>query len=613
MAKIPILTPRQSRRRDPFNYFKLQPFEGLDVEGSATQINDHESPDMLNMYSDERGSLNKRMGFHKTYATTLGPGGILGMFIYEKSDGTVYPLMAWGSDLYVQQGSAQPTSIFHGLAGTDVTFFKMNNLCYILDATNFLVYDGVTCHQITPYIPMLVISSPPAGGGTSNEDFNLIGAGFKTSFSGDGAASVYHLPLNGLDATTVTATVNGINKVEGTDFTVDRTGGLITFVSGQIPSSGTNNVIITAYKTISGKKDQIYKCTFGTRFGGANDTRVFLSGNPNQANFMWASGLTDPTYWPENSFYSYSSDIKALSKQYDSLIVLMKSGVNHVTYTIDSNTGKASFPSKPLTAERGCRAGGSAQIIENNPIFLADGGIFMVVGTNVNDQRDLVHVSLQIDHKLELETALENAQSVVFGKQYWLAVNGNVYVLDTAQKTATSPYGKWCIFNNINASHFTIYNDTLYFGSLTEGMLYQFYTDKDSNNSYNDDGQPINAYWKSKPLSFGMEEMNKMVDRVFIGLKPSGATSIAISYETNARKVDLSDTPQPKFNLFTFTNMDFNNFTFQFSPFPKEFVVRIKERHATHFQITLTNNKLNESLAILSLTIKYMYQNYLSR
>lgn len=612
MVKMtPPTSFKRSRYRDPFNYFKLQPFEGLDVEGSATQINDHESPDMLNMYSDERGSLNKRVGFHKTYATTLGPGKILGLYIFEKSDGTVYPLMAWGNDLYVQQGSAQPTSIFHGLVGTDVTFFKMNNLCYILDASNFLVFDGVTCVPITPYIPTLVISSPPAGGGTLNEDFNLIGNKFKASFSGDGAAKDFFLPLNSLDSTTVTAVVNGTTITEGSGLTVDRTLGKVSFTTA--PASGTNNVIITAGKTVTGKKDTIYKCTFGTLFGGANDTRIFLSGNPNQANYMWASGLLDPTYWPENSFYSYFSDIQALSKQYDSLVVLMKSGVNQVTYTIDNTTGKASFPSKPLSAERGCRAKGSAQIIENNPIFLADGGIFMVVGTNVNDQRDLVHVSLQIDHKLELETGIENAQSVVFGKQYWLVVNGNVYMLDTAQKTTTSPYGKWAIFNNINASHFSIHNDILYFGSPTEGLMYQFYTDKDSNNSYNDDGQPINAYWKSKPLAFGMEEMNKFIDRIFVGMKPSGATSLAVSYETNARKIDLSNTPQPKFNLFNFATLNFTNFTFQFSPFPKEFVVLIRERNATHFQITLTNNKLNESLAILSLTIKYMYSNYLTR
>jgi hypothetical protein len=92
--------------------------------------------------------------------------------------------------------------------GTKVQFFKMNNICYIVDGLNFLQFDGTTCQQITPYIPTLVISSPPPGGGTLDEDFNLIGNKFKVSFSGDGTSTVYVLPLQSLDATTVTAVIN---------------------------------------------------------------------------------------------------------------------------------------------------------------------------------------------------------------------------------------------------------------------------------------------------------------------------------------------------------------------------------------------------------------------
>src|SRR5437764_15436184 len=111
MVKMsPPTSFKRSRYRDPYNYFRLQPFEGLDVEGSATEINDHESPDVLNMYADETGALTKRMGYQKTYPTSLGSGKILGMFVYEKMDGTVYQLMAWGNQLYLQQVNTQPTS-----------------------------------------------------------------------------------------------------------------------------------------------------------------------------------------------------------------------------------------------------------------------------------------------------------------------------------------------------------------------------------------------------------------------------------------------------------------------------------------------------------------------
>jgi hypothetical protein len=627
MAKIPILTPRQSMQQDPFNYFNLQPFEGLDVAGSSTQINDHESPDMLNMYSDERGSLNKRMGYKRTYADSLGSGKVNGLYAFTNNNNATFLLMAWGTNLYLLNGNAQPTSIYSGLQNTPITFFTMNGNCYILDGVNFLVYDGVTCQAVVPYVPTITISSPPAGGGAANEDFNLIGNKFKASFSGDGALNVYHMPLKPLDATPVTAVVGTTTITEGSGLTVDRLNGVITFTT--VPANGTNNVVITAGFTAN-KASQILQCTQATPYGGANDTRIFLTGNPNMPDYVYRSGLYQPEYWPENGFYKYPGKVMGLSKQYDSLIVHRANGIHHVQYTVDSNTGLASFPSQPLSDEVGTKAGKSIRVVENNPTFLSKDGVFMLVGTNVRDERDTVHTSLTIDHKLLNETGLENAISIVFDKRYWLAVNGNVYVLDYALKSPVSPYGKWYIYNNINASCFVIYNDVLYFGSETTGMVYQFYTEPDNNNSYNDDGYPIIAYWKTKPLAFGAENMYKMIDRLFIGLKPSGKTSLAVSYETNKYKQNLkvfsfnnmnfanftfrySTMYLPKFNLFNFATLDFTNFTFQYSSFAQEFVVRVKERNAQYFQLKLENSNNNESLSILSLTIKYMYSGYLTR
>jgi hypothetical protein len=190
-------------------------------------------------------------------------------------------------------------------------------------------------------------------------------------------------------------------------------------------------------------------------------------------------------------------------------------------------------------------------------------------------------------------------------------LNGNVYVLDYAQKTNLTPNGKWYIYNNIPASQFLEMGGYLYFASLTEGLLYKFYKEAENANSYNDDGAAIVAYWKSKPLSFGTEERNKCVDSLYVGLKPASKTSLSLSYETDKKKVDLSGITDLKFNLFSFNRLDFTNFSFFFSSFPKEFKMKIKEKNVSYFQLTVTNDKVNESLSILSLVIKYTYQNFI--
>lgn len=78
--------------------FRLEPFRGLNVSGSPTQISQNESPDMLNMNIDEKGSLNKRTGYERVM--NLGVGAIKGMYLYRKSNGTETFLAAHGGKLY---------------------------------------------------------------------------------------------------------------------------------------------------------------------------------------------------------------------------------------------------------------------------------------------------------------------------------------------------------------------------------------------------------------------------------------------------------------------------------------------------------------------------------
>ena len=96
----------------------------------------------------------------------------------------------------------------------------------------------------------------------------------------------------GLDATAVKVEVLNssgvwIEKTLTTDYTVDRTNGIINFTSapGVSPVTGEDNVRITAYRTVSGYADRIKKCTTGILYGvnGAMD-RLFLTGNPDYPN-----------------------------------------------------------------------------------------------------------------------------------------------------------------------------------------------------------------------------------------------------------------------------------------------------------------------------------------
>ncbi|WP_394139550.1 hypothetical protein [Cytobacillus oceanisediminis] len=575
---------------------RIEPFKGMNLSVTPTQIDNSQSPDMLNVNIDERGALNKRTGYERVFPTSLGVGTINGLYEYRKTSGEVFFLLAHGTKLYKQTGNEQPVQLYDGLADKRVNFFVVNDKCYIMDGMNYLVYDGSTVEPIVPYIPKVSVSKDPAGGGTSYEDFNLLGSGFQDSFSADGTATEFNLTLKGLDATPVTAGVNGTPMDEGSGFTVDRVNGKVTFTAA--PAKGTNNVIITAYKTQAGWADRIKKCTFHTIFGGSNDTRVFLSGNPDMPDYVWRLGLYDPTYAPENGFYKYPEKVTAFSKQYDYLVVHRANGAHVISFELTN--GEPSFPSKPINDQVGTVATHSAQIIENNPVTLSKNGVYMLTASNVRDERNVQHISENIDYRLLSETGLDKAISIDYDKKYWLSLNGNVYLFDYKA-------GEWFLYDNIHANCFIERDQKLYFGSSQEGLLYRFKRETEAR-AFNDDEQPINAYWKSKYFTFGADERRKYVEKVFYSLKPSSRTSCDLYYVTDKKESDL--VKSIRMDLIDLRDVDFTNFTFLTNIFPQEAMTKIKAKKITHFQLILKNNKVDEALGILSAGIKFRNQSY---
>jgi hypothetical protein len=584
------------------SFMRLGPFGGIDLSVSQSQISTNRSPDMLNFFIDERGSLNKRTGYKRSFIDSLGEGPITGMYLYRKINGDQYLLFTHNESLYMLDGET-PVELYGGLKpGNRTSFFTINNICYILDGMNIKQFDGVSLTYPDQYIPTLAISKEPAGGGTAFEDFNLLGSGFKDSFSADGVAKDFFLSLKELDSTPVKADVNGVVINEGAGLTVDRTTGKVTFTT--LPTKGTNNVIITAHKTYMEHLFFIRKCQFHTIYGGANDTRVFIGGNPDYPNRIWRSGLQDPTYFPENGFYTFPQRVKGFAKQYDYLLIELETAKYQLTFELSN--GVPSFPSKPINDQVGTLATQSIQIIENNPVSLSKDGVHMLVGSNVRDERNVQHISGNVDASLLNETNLEHAISIDYGKKYWLGVNGRVYILDYTLKSDLNPFGEWYIFDNINAACFLEKDGELYFGSSTEGLIYKFKKDTDLL-PYDDDGQPINAYWVSKLFDFDAPEYRKLIERIFVNFKPNNYTSVDVYTRTDLKGETF--VLSSRLDKINFNTLDFNRFGFISSEIPQETPKKVKLKKINYLQLKLMNNRNDEGLCIFSLSIKYDLQN----
>lgn len=152
-----------------------------------------------------------------------------------------------GTKLYKMPDTkdVEPEELFDGMNDARSSSWQFEDSLYIIDGKQLLVYDGETVKLVEGKIPTLTIAKKPNGGGTDFDALNLIQPKFTELFAGNGTAKDYHLSFSGLDDTEVTAKIldsNGdwADKKEGTDFTVNRETGVVTFntAPGNSPVGG---------------------------------------------------------------------------------------------------------------------------------------------------------------------------------------------------------------------------------------------------------------------------------------------------------------------------------------------------------------------------------------
>jgi len=569
-------------------------------EESSIKLNQSPYNGILNMCLDNGGQLTKRPG-QKNLFTSLGAGGINGLY----GDFKGYTIFSHSNKIYKQKGTEAPIEIYTGSANAKTFFFAYNGILYLLNGSQYLQWDGSTMKAVAPYIPQVSINRKPDGSqSTVNESWNMIGAGFKDSFNGDGTTKIYKLSLNGLDSTTVTCNVGG---KEGTEFTVDRAAGTVTFNTA--PGSGNNNVEITAYKTIPGLASNILKCTKGIEFS----SRIFVTGNTDLANYYFATGLTDlidASYFPQKYQYAIRGSEKAVTGfrvHHNKLIVFKED----LTCTVDAATGldnTASFPMQYLNTDIGCDIADSIQLVNNNIVFANTyGGVYMVVSTQIQGEKSILPISQNVNGNVDrpgllAELNLKSACSMDHNYKYYLCVNSRCYVLDYKEGLdVIDPLNlKWFLYDNINANNFVLRGTELIYGHKEEGRLITF------QNNLNDFGQPIKAIYTTKLLDFGTPDYLKTIRYIWYTLKANSTAKISLKFLTDNSNLKISeDIPDNLNRSFSWDNFNWSSFTWNILNFAPTIRVKAKLKKIKYFQIVFENNVLNENLTVINLVIQY--------
>ena len=537
------------------------------------------------------------------------------------------------------------TLIYTGMAERRSWSAELNLKLVILDGDHIYVYDGTDFIKLDAsdpdanvYVPTLTISKDPSGGGTDYEALNLLQPAFTEKFYVDQehtSTKKFQLSFGGLDSTTVKAQIMNsqgewVDKTEGTDFSVDRTKGTVTFTTapGQSPVSGEDNVSITAYRTVEGYADRVNHCRFGILFGvnGAND-RLFISGNRSKgigtdgqpyslANYDWYSGEYDPTYFPDTGYSKMGADNSAImgysiiggylathkdtNEKYQPVIIREGNLVDSVP----------TFPVVNSLQGAGAMSPWCFSYLEEEPLFLSKLGIYAITAQDITGEKYAQNRSYYLDGRLLEEENLQDAFALTYRDYYIVCVNGHCYILDGLQPIRTDksqPYATrqyvGFYFENIPATCMFEMGGNLCFGS-DDGNIYVFYAKRDELKSYNDNGAAIDCRWETADIMETLFYKNKKYRYLALKCLPALASSVEIWAQRNGLwemlKEDITT-----LRYFDFRYIDFEKWGFSTDNTAKVLSSKVRLRKLDHVRFRFVNKKVNEPFGLINFAVEY--------
>ena len=614
----------------------IEEFRGVDLNSSPTVVSKYRSPEAPNMMRDIPGKVRKRQGYEKLKHYD---GQINGVF--RLNDRIVIHA---GDKLFLQNMDGDDTQLYEGMADTRSVGRQFNGKLFIFDGKKALCYGEFEIEGQTPaegeepekewkvvaleekaYVPTIIISRKPTGGGTTLEPINLIGRQFKESFLGTETDKVYQMTTDNLDEDKVKIrqlVKDGEWKdlTEGTDFSVDRKAGKITFntAPGVSPVTGMDNIEVTAAKTREGYADKINKCNIMTLFGvnGAID-RMFVSGNPDFVNQDWYCQINDGFYFGDLWYSVLGQDGSAIVgySVINDRLAAHKSeaeeGRNIILRKGELVEDKPTFPIIGSLMGRGALGKFGFGYLGSDPLFLTDLGVMAITAADITGEKYSQNRSFYINEALTAEEKLADAFAFVWRDFYLLSMGtGRVYLLDGLQKSyeRNTPYSSYqyeCYYwENVPAR--VMWEDVegrLCFGTVG-GDIFRFYDNVTSQKSYNDVGAPIKARWDIPDLSGDRFYENKTFRYFSVVLAAAIATRVEVWVQRKGIWSLLFDSGA-KACYFDFTYINWERINFSSDTTPRTIGKKVKVKKVDKARFSLRNEAYNEPFGIYKVALEY--------
>lgn len=589
-------------------------FKGVDFSTDPMLVDKSRSPYAVNLISDSGGMPEKRPGWR---TLVRQEGRVNGLWRCEIEE--VPHLIAHISTKILEWKEDGSTTVLKDGVNDDrsTAFFLLGKL-YILTGTEYLQFDGTAVTDVEPYIPTVVVNRLPGGGGDFIESLNLIGDKWIEEFIGDGTAKEYQLSYTKVGSEAAVKIYEGsewVDKVQGTDYTVDTEKGKVIFTAA--PAKATlPNVKITASKD-GGKKDKIRK---GKSAEVYNDQVVFVAGAEKGADYR--SGYGKPNYFPDTGYDRVGTDetdIMGYCKIGEYLGIIKESNSQdstiflrwHEQQTNEDGVTETVYRKKQGVVGVGAISRHAIGMLQDEPLFLSRQGIFALTSNAVTFERTVQNRSEFLDFKLTREEGLENAVCCEWKTYFLVAVNGHCYLLDSKQPASKSRNNSSFVYEgyyweNIPARCFLSIGGALYFGT-EDGRVCKLNSDIVGVSQHNDDGEAIKAIWSTMSDDDGhSQRMKTMVKKgCAVTIKPMSRSSAKISVRTEKDPAEKM-IRQGTMDIFDWSDIAFDRLTFNSNDAPQDIMLKHKVKKYKRLQFFVMNDELNEGFGVFQITKSYM-------
>ncbi|MCD8016598.1 MAG: hypothetical protein LUE97_02105 [Oscillospiraceae bacterium] len=475
--------------------------------------------------------------------------------------------------------------------GAEVGMFGFEEKLYILNGSQYMVWDGTALAEVEGYRPLVVTAIPPSGGGTTLEQVNKLNGLRRERFCPDGESTVFRLAetdIAGVDYVHYTATGE-----ELADYTVSLSQGTVALA--EAPPEGVNSLEI-GYSVAANSRAQVESIHWAELFNGAQDTRVFIYGDG--SNTALYSGIDEngrprADYFPdmnEAAIGDENTPLTALIRHYSRLMAFKTDSAWSISYsevTLADGSVTAGFYVTPVNRDVGGCAPGQVCLVENRPRTLDGRSVIEWVpnsyGSFTGDQRSARCVSRRVDSTLgsfDLASARTFYDKVT--REYYVISSDGTALVNNVEADA------WYIYTDFDAKSMINYKGEVYIGT-SDGWLRHF-----SDDYYSNAGNAIDAVWESGAMSFDRDFRRKYSLMVWLGVKPSDAGFLAVTACTD-RRTDYSE-----HSLATESA----------ESVPATRIIKLKTKKFTFYRLVLSNCTADTTATVVSADIRVRFAGY---